>query len=167
MKDLVFLKDKEPKVRTFDIFKGFGYLIHKDLKRVIYDNKKDFDSCGLCPLESTKPLKGSVGGRPQTSFLLNERQFMLLIVLVKNTPESIELKKRVIEEFFRLRKELAKLSRPNIYLEAIRKDLLLDAPQEWVKRWFNDTIQRPAKKPVPCANHPGARSYARRSIIDE
>jgi phage regulator Rha-like protein len=133
MNELVFLKDKEPRIKTRDMWKAFGYNTHFDLKRVIINNKSMFEERGVYVLEKTKPLQGTKGGRPDESFLLNERQFMLLIMLVKNTTESIDLKSRVEKEFFRLREELAKIARPNIYLDAIRKDLLLDAPQEWVK----------------------------------
>jgi hypothetical protein len=162
MNELVFLKDKEPRIKTCDLWNSFGYKTHYDLKRVIIDNKIRFEERGVYVLERTKPLKGTKGGRPDESFLLNERQFMLLVMLVKNTDESIDLKSRVESEFFRLREELQKLARPNIYLEAIRKDLLLDAPQEWVRLYpiefydaltalYGQKITDPRYRPSYCA----------------
>ena len=118
MENLVILDNKQAVVRTIDLYEGFGYLIHKDLKRVIYDNMTRFTDIGLCPLERTKPNKGSKGGRPEESFLLNERQFILLVMLAKNTKSSIELKTRVEKEFFRLRESLSKT---NDYLK-VRQD---------------------------------------------
>lgn len=108
MNDLVFMNKNIATVRTVDLYEGFGYLIHKDLKRVIYDNIDRFNELGLCPLERTKPIKGSKGGRPEESFLLNERHFILLVMLAKNTKSSIELKSRIEKEFFRLRESIAK-----------------------------------------------------------
>ena len=132
MNELVNIVDREPRVRTFDVFKGLGYEGHRELKKVIWSNKKLFENKGVLIQSSVKDTNAGKG-RPDNSYLLNEKQFVLLVMLVKNSPESLELKNKIADEFFRLREELQKLSRPNIYLEAIRKDLLLDAPQEWVK----------------------------------
>jgi phage regulator Rha-like protein len=132
MGNFVFIKDKEPRVRTFDIFKGLGYSTHADLKRVVRAHEKEFKEMGVLVLERCKPLQGTVGGRPSDSYLLNEKQFAFLMMLVKNTQESVEIKKRIVEEFFRMREELSKYI-PNRMkeLDAVRALLLLDSPSEW------------------------------------
>jgi phage regulator Rha-like protein len=90
-----------------------------------------FESKGLLISTSTA-VENAGKGRPDKSYLLNEQQFVLLVMLAKNSHESIELKSRLSDEFFRMREELAKISTPSPYIEQVRKLLLLDAPTEWV-----------------------------------
>lgn len=101
---------KEPRVKTWDLWKGFGYSHHRYLKEIVTRNIELFEERGnlfsVAPATSNKKAKG----RPDESYFLNERQFMLLIMLSKNTPESIELKSRVEKEFERMRKTLASLA---------------------------------------------------------
>jgi len=125
MTNLVKLyKGKEPVVKSFDIWEKFGYKEHSKLKRVINSNKSAFEEHGFLPLERQKPIKGSDGGRPDESYLLNESQFTLLVMLIKNTHESIELKQRIVKEFFRMRKTLANLAstRSSEEWQHVRKD---------------------------------------------
>jgi len=111
MNDLVELNNKnEPVIKTFDIFSGFGYKTHSDLKRVITRNKEKFERQGLLVLQSLKPVKGSKGGRPEESFMLTERQFTLLVMLAKNNKESIDLKEKIVNEFFRMKSELMRIA---------------------------------------------------------
>jgi phage regulator Rha-like protein len=111
MEELVELyHGKEPRVSTFKIYEKFGYKEHRTFKRVVSDNVEDFKAQGFLHLQMTKPLKGTKGGRPEESYLLNEDQFILLVVLAKNTPASVELKVRVVNEFKSMRNRLAKLS---------------------------------------------------------
>jgi len=133
MNELVEVVDKEPRVSTFNLWKDFGYGEHRALKRMIDDNKNSFLEFGLMRFQNAKIESIRLRGRPEKGALLNEQQAMLLITMIRPSEEANVLKVRLIKEFFRLREELQKSNKPNIYLEAIRKDLLLDAPQEWVK----------------------------------
>ena len=108
MNDLVVLVKNKPLVSTFNLFNKMGYKEHSKLKRVISSNESAFKDIGLLPLERQKPLDKK-GGRPIESYLLNEDQFILLVVLAKNTPESIALKIRVAKEFSRLKKVVANI----------------------------------------------------------
>lgn len=141
MKTLVSIIDKEPRVRTFDIYQGFGYSHHRYLKDIVTRNSDVFKSKGDLISVSPDTLIAKGKGRPDESYLLNYRQFVLLTMLSKNTPESIELKSRVEDEFHRMREALAKVSTPSPYIEQVRKILLLDAPQEWVKLYPNEYYQ--------------------------
>lgn len=133
MNDFVVLKGKIPVVRTFDIFKGFGYSEHRLFKRVLLENKQAFENYGNLVFEAPTDALNKKRGGQEKSYLLNEQQFILMVMLVKNTPESIELKTRIVNEFFRMREELSKIASNNPYIEQVRKILLLDAPSEWVK----------------------------------
>jgi len=132
VKALVSIIDKEPRVRTFDIYQGFGYSHHRYLKDIVTRNADTFKLKGDLISVSPDTLNAKGKGRPDESYLLNYRQFVLLTMLSKNTPESIVLKSRVEDEFHRMREALAKVATPSPYIEQVRKILLLDAPSEWI-----------------------------------
>jgi len=115
MEQLVSIyQGKEARVKTWDIWKGFGYSEHRMLKQLIFRNRQLFEDRGKLISEKVSTHREvetkRKGGRPDESYFLNERQFVLLIMLSKNTPESLELKSRVETEFERMRKTLASLS---------------------------------------------------------
>jgi hypothetical protein len=109
MVNLVALHEgKEGRVKTWDLWHGFGYKEHRTLKMVIFKNREKFEKIG--ELISTTTVVTKTKGRPDQSYLLNERQFILLVMLAKNTPESVELKSRVENEFHKMRLQLANLA---------------------------------------------------------
>ena len=101
MKDLVVMQNEVPLISTFSLFDKMGYKEHSKLKRVIAEHQSAFDDIGFLPLERQKPTK-KTGGRPIESYLLSEDHFILLVLLAKNTPESVQLKIRVAKEFKRM-----------------------------------------------------------------
>tara|TARA_R110002012_G_scaffold33595_3_gene98200 strand:+ start:3588 stop:4313 length:726 start_codon:yes stop_codon:yes gene_type:complete len=109
MNDLVIMRNEVPVISTFDIFERMGYKEHRKLKLVINANIDAFNNLGFLPLERTKP-SDKKGGRPIESYLLNEDHFILLVLLAKNSPESIELKIRVSDEFRRMKRVIANLA---------------------------------------------------------
>ena len=108
MNDLVVIKNEVPVISTFDLFERMGYKEHRMLKRVISENLESFNEYGLVQLEVQKPTSNT-GGRPTESYLLNEDQFVLLVLLAKNTKESVNLKIRVAREFKRMKQTIANL----------------------------------------------------------
>lgn len=108
MNSLVALHNDTPVVSTFDLFQKMGYREHRKLKEVISSHREAFEELGFLPLEREKPTKKE-GGRPSESYLLNEDQFILLVLLAKNSPESVELKIRVSREFKRMKRTIANL----------------------------------------------------------
>jgi len=123
MDQLVSLyQGKEARVGTWDIWRGFGYSEHRAFKKVIWANKELFESKGK--LITSSVLDVNKKGRPDESYLLNERQFFLLVMLAKNTPESVLLKDRIENEFDRMRRQLAKLTsqRQTIDWQTARQD---------------------------------------------
>jgi hypothetical protein len=123
MNDLVVLIRNKPLVSTFNLFEKMGYKEHSKLKRVIADNITAFTDIELLTLERQKPINKK-GGRPIESYLLNEDQFILLILLAKNTPESVDLKIRVAKEFRRLKQVVASIAsqHSDINWQNTRKD---------------------------------------------
>lgn len=110
MEKLVELyQGKEARVSTFKIFGIFGYSEHRTFKNLITKNKDKFESRGSLFNVSGDTLNRKKG-RPDEGYFLNERQFMFLVMLAKNTPESIELKERIEDEFYLMRKQLAQMA---------------------------------------------------------
>jgi hypothetical protein len=108
MEKLVSLyQGKEARISTFDIFSGFGYPEHRSFKRRIKDHESSFLKYGKL-FEAQSCASNKKRGGQEKSYLLNEEQFMLLVTIAKTTPESIELKMRIIDEFMRMRTALAK-----------------------------------------------------------
>ena len=134
MNELVEIINKEPRVNTFKLWMEFGYSEHRQLRKLVNSNEKSFLEFGIITaLEPQKIDNTRLAGRPEKGLLLNEQQAMLLIAMVKPSEQSNKLKVRLIKEFFRLREALKEKNRPSAHIEEIRKILLLDAPNEWVK----------------------------------
>ena len=108
MNDLVVLVKNKPLISTFLLFEKMGYKEHSKLKRVIAEHLELFNDIGFLTLERQKPTDKK-GGRPIESYLLTEDQFILLVMLVKNNPESVKLKVRVAKEFRRLKRVAANI----------------------------------------------------------
>jgi phage regulator Rha-like protein len=100
---------KEAMVSSFDIFKGFGYPEHRSFKRRIKEHESSFLKYGKLLQAQNCALNKKRGGQ-EKSYLLNEEQFLLLVTIAKTTPESIELKMRVIDEFLIMQKQLAQMA---------------------------------------------------------
>jgi hypothetical protein len=101
-------KGKEPMVKTLDLWERFGYKEHRVLKLVITKNMAEFAERGEIISATTVAGIRRVG-QPDKSYLLNERQFNLLVMLVKNTPESVVFKSQLERDFHRTRTALAKM----------------------------------------------------------
>jgi len=86
---------KEPRVKTWDLWKGFGYSEHRMLKRVIADNVTDFEELGDIKIISSS---SKAKGRPDESYCLNFEQFLLLVSLTKHSPNNKTIKTKVINE---------------------------------------------------------------------
>jgi len=65
-------------VRSVDIWQGLGYAEHRLLNRVI---TKNHDVLGDVIHQEYKPEKGGKGGRPEKTFLLTERQFLIVALM--------------------------------------------------------------------------------------
>ena len=147
---VVMLFKDEPRVATFNIYKKIGYYEHRILKRVIVDNIEILNEFGLMPLEVLQPPKGSKGGRPEKSYLLNEDQFLMLITLCRNFPDIIKLKVKIVKQFITMRKMLSNLAsqRSNSAWLEKREETKIGRIQE------TDTI----KKFVEYAKEQGSKS---------
>lgn len=122
MNDLVIMKDEIPVISTFDLFARMGYGEHRALKKVIESNTEAFEDYGVVRFEMQKP--NAKGGRPTKGYLLNEDQFILLVLLARNSKEVIQLKIRVAKEFKRMKQTISNLiaQRKNPDWQNVRSD---------------------------------------------
>ena len=122
MNDLVIMRDEIPVISTFDLFERMGYGEHRALKKVIESNADAFEEYGVVRFEMQKP--NAKGGRPTKGYLLNEDQFILLVLLARNSKEVIQLKIRVAKEFKRMKQTISNLiaQRQNPDWQNVRSD---------------------------------------------
>ena len=123
MNSLVTIKNDVPVVSTADIYKRLGYSDHRNLKETIEKHIESFADFGVMRFETVKQA-GEKGGRPTKVYLLNEDQFTLLAMLMKNTAEVVALKVSVAKEFLRMRRTLANIvsQRNDSEWQNVRKD---------------------------------------------
>jgi len=88
---------------TIDLFLGFGYKKHNQLKRVIESHLLDFEDFGKIQLHSVEESRSN---NPEKTYHLNEQQFTFLCLLVKNSPNALKIKKAIAKEFHELRNYL-------------------------------------------------------------
>lgn len=86
---------------------------HKNLRELIEDNISDFNEFGILEPIIEKPNKGSLGGKPTKSYLLNEQQYSLLMTFLRNNPKVKEFKKNMVKAFFEMKKQLDNKSSNN------------------------------------------------------
>jgi hypothetical protein len=110
MKNLVKKNNDAFVVGTSDLWNGFGYNEHRFLRRVVSKHLEQFESRGEIVLASVEAGTFTGNQKPEAEYLLNERQFILLCLLVKNTPASVKIKCGIESEFALLRSEVARLS---------------------------------------------------------
>lgn len=71
---------------------------HYSIFRIISIHKRYFEELGVIKLKKILPGKNTKGGRPIVYVkFLNQLQIDFLISLLKNTPETVKLKFKVIK----------------------------------------------------------------------
>jgi len=80
---------------------------HKNLRELIEDNLPDFEEFGRVRFETAKPPEGTNGGRPVKYAILNEEHATLLLTYMRNNDIVRDFKKRLVREFYAMRKALA------------------------------------------------------------
>ena len=99
---VVINKENEGRAGTLLVAKGFGRR-HDQVIRLIRKYRENFEN--LSPLKGEK-ISGK--GKPITQYWLTEDQFFFLGTLFKNSPIVVKFKERLVREFSRTRKMLAR-----------------------------------------------------------
>lgn len=111
MKDLVFLKGKEPFTTSLVVAEGTGNQ-HESIMRLVRNHENRFNRWGeirFSDLKSGNPL----GGRPTVFAELNEQQATFLITLLKNNDIVLDFKAELVDQFFKMRELLRRQNTPN------------------------------------------------------
>lgn len=102
--DLVVLKNEKLYVSTKIISKNCN-VEHRAVLQLIKTHRKDIEDFGKLIEDIEKIPKG----RPLNIFLLNEEQFTFLVTLMQNSKVTVQAKKNITKEFFRMRKALLQI----------------------------------------------------------
>jgi phage regulator Rha-like protein len=92
-KDVIIIKER----KCFIDSEGIALLAnneHRSIVRLIKNHKDTLEEFGVMGFEITKP--DSKGGRPKTTYLLNEEQATLLTTFMKNSTKVVMFKKKLV-----------------------------------------------------------------------
>lgn len=126
MEDLVFIHDfKSEPYTTSDIVSEFSGVKHRQIRELIKRHFHEFNELGVLTFETSKPVKGSQGGRPHKIFHLTETHVTFLFSLLDNTPQVVKFNLLIAKAFKELKKRVAEqqqeIADKNILLERNRK----------------------------------------------
>ncbi|WP_317399960.1 Rha family transcriptional regulator [Anaerotruncus colihominis] len=110
MTDLVFLEPNklgsEP-FTTSDVIAAQAQISYRSVQRMIERHENDLAEFGQVRFQIT-PVKYARGTNDKKIYQLNEQQATLLITYLKNTPPVRQFKKDLVQEFYRMRRELTR-----------------------------------------------------------
>lgn len=114
MKDLVFLKDKEPFTTSLVVAEGTGNE-HRAVLQLIHKHQERFERWGKISFPHLKcgNKERDNRGRPTVFAELNEQQATFLITLLKNNDIVLDFKAELVDQFFKMREILRKQNTPN------------------------------------------------------
>lgn len=116
--------DGELRASTEDIARGYG-MQHRALLQLLKRYMTQIETFGPCAFGVRVAERAQGGGAPTEYALLNERQTMLLLSLMRNTAKVVEFKVRLIAEFSVMAERLA-----NRDLTMFEKRLRLEAKDQ-------------------------------------
>ncbi|MBN1839746.1 MAG: Rha family transcriptional regulator [Campylobacterales bacterium] len=107
MNELIKLEFVEGEARVSHdlIAKGMG-LDAISVRKLIDAHSEDFESFGVLSFEMTKPPEGSSGGRPQTTYYLNEQQATLAMTYMRNSEQARAFKMALVRAFYAMKSKL-------------------------------------------------------------
>jgi phage regulator Rha-like protein len=106
--DLVFIGDDDEPFTTTLVIAAKTNNEHESVVRIIRDNLDDFEEFGVVRFEIGKPSASqNGGGRPVKYAVLTEPQSALAITYLRNNAKVRDFKKRLIRDFYTMRRLLA------------------------------------------------------------
>lgn len=108
MGDLVIVVNNEVFTTSLIIAEKTNNSVHS-VRELIKTYKSDLEEFGVLSFEMRKPSKNSKGGRPQEIYYLNEQQTTLLLAFMRNSEIVVDFKKKLVKEFYRMKKTLEKI----------------------------------------------------------
>jgi phage regulator Rha-like protein len=105
MSNLVIVENKKLFTTSLIIAEQTKNTVHS-VRELIKKYKNDLEEFGVLSFEMRKPNKNSKGGRPQEIYYLNEEQTTLLLTFMRNSDIVIKFKKKLVKEFYKMKKSL-------------------------------------------------------------
>jgi len=90
--------DGEALVQDMRLSGLLGYADVKNVRRLINRNRAELEGHGVLRQIDAKPPQGSLGGRPEQSFMLNEAQ-AILITMFSRTERAADARRQIIQVF--------------------------------------------------------------------
>ena len=115
---------------------------HENFRKTVEKYLNEIQEFGVIVFESGKPLKSSLGGRPERYCYLNEDQAMFLMTLSRNTPKVVQCKQHLVQTFSKA-KQIIKESHPQSTYQLPQRDAIayIEAAKE-VETINNLTLQQ-------------------------
>lgn len=128
--ELVYLDGKKEPYTLSSIIADCAEIKHHTITRLLREHKSDFERFGVLGFQIHKPDKGTLGGRPEKIYHLNEQQATLLITYLRNTEPVKQFKSDLVKAFFEMRDELTQIKLQRS-LEAPKRKTLNEAIKTW------------------------------------
>ena len=106
MEEIVFVDKRNNIFTTSEVVALHADVQHHSVTRILREYQSDFEEFGVLGFEIHKPSIGSVGGRPEKIYKLNEQQSTLLLTYLKNTDPVRLFKKDLVRRFYLMREAL-------------------------------------------------------------
>ncbi|MER2556047.1 MAG: Rha family transcriptional regulator [Candidatus Competibacter denitrificans] len=119
------LLEGEPRVDSRIVAYELG-VTHRNTYELVDNYSAEFQEFGHLRFQTEVGDRRQGGGNPIKFYLLNEDQTYFLMTLVRNTPEAVELKKRLVKAFAQFRTVANPLEiapKPSIEIETLRAQL--------------------------------------------
>lgn len=141
---LVTTIEGEPRASSEVIARGVK-VQHKNLLGLIRKHTASLEGFGGVRFE-TRPFQTRGGIQHREVALLNEHQAALIISFMRNSPEVVEFKVRLIREFFRMRDELHNQGR-NLWAQM--QALIAREVESKVRASFGAHLMNERKRDIP------------------
>lgn len=128
--NLVYMDGKKEPYTLSSIVSECAQVKHHTVTRLLREHKHEFEKFGVLGFEIHKPDKGTLGGRPEKYYHLNEQQATLLITFLRNTEPVLKFKTDLVNAFFEMREELTQI-RLQRSIEAPKRKSLNEAIKTW------------------------------------
>lgn len=142
---LVTAVDGEPRASSEVIARGVK-VQHKNVMALVRRYHLNLEQFGSLAFETRPRSKGSHGGGDVEFALLNEHQAALIISFMRNSPEVVDFKVRLIREFFRMRDELQHQGR-NLWAQM--QALIAREVESKVRASFGAHLMNERKRDIP------------------
>lgn len=146
LKSVVVIHNNELRAGTWLIAQGFGRR-HNEVVKIVKKYQLDFEELSALKADNFRPNPGA--GPPVKQYLLTEPQTAFLGMLFKNNEQVVKFKKKLIKEFYRMKRVLENIRTQHKDIKWLEnrekgKDARLEGTDE-IKRFKAYAIEQGSK----------------------